>query len=160
MAYSAWKIWLHPEVTGRLMAELEAENESRRNREETLTKTLSEAESARESLLAEADKLREEIDLLKSELAERREAAELYGEVEENMKRVGEMKAKYEKRIARLREEIIRLKTASGRKGPEAGELGEIDMLGEAIDPIAGRESQMSGQDRTTGNDGEWLELL
>lgn len=182
MAYSAWQIWLHPRLSRRVMAELEGEAGSLRRRADEQAEALRtaageaavatdkmaqlelERNSARDeaaALTREAGELRGEVARLKAELAERREAAEVYAEVEKNMKRVGEMKDKYEKRIARLRDEIVRLKTASRTENPEAGELREIDMLGETIAPRPRQAEHMRGQaQRKTRDDGDWLELL
>lgn len=141
---------------GDKLSESEGVIKALNERLDTLDNEKADLESALESSHREMGMLRSE---LRTEKAEVEEAVR---DIERRFKGAEEMKARYEKRIARLREEVIRLKTASGSPDPEADEIKEIDMLS----PFAGggpvsRRAVDTGLGRKVANDeNDWLELL
>lgn len=151
------------EVKGRLAA-LEKENETLcieleelKAREVECKRELAEKTAALEATGAENVSLR-------ARLEEQAQAEDLLREVDEKMRGVADLRAAYEKRIGRLRDEIVRLKKASGVENPEANELREIDMRGPAIYPWERKPEVKKPKEETpkqkTKDDGDWLELL
>ena len=151
------------EVKGRL-AVLEKENDGLRRELEDMTARESDCKRELAEMVASLEATGAENVSLRARLKEQAEAEDLLREVDEKMRGVADMRAAYEKRITRLRDEIVRLKKASGSENPEANDLREIDMRGPAIYPWERKPEAKEPEDekpkRKTKDDGDWLELL
>lgn len=151
------------EVKGRLVV-LEKENETLQGELDEMSAHEAECKRERAEMVASLEAMGAENVSLRTRMEEQAQAEDLLHEVDEKMKSVADMRAAYEKRITRLRDEIVRLKKASGSENPEANELREIDMRGPAIYPWErkpeAREPEDEKPKRKSKDDGDWLELL
>lgn len=136
-------------------AESERVMTSLHERINTLSKENANLESALCASRDEQERLREELD-------EKEKIEEAVRDIEDRFKGFEKMKARYEKRIARLREEVVKLKKASGSGDPEADEIKEIDML--CPPPVSATARYKSCYNESSGrvvkDESDWLELL
>ncbi len=178
MRFSGWKIWLHPKIAAKSMAELEkaqgkgaAELISIREEAERLraeNAQLAESNSAlsarndeltaevarvRVDMAAETERLRGELADIRAELDDRVETERQIKEFETKLSRFDTLKKQYEQRIARLRDKVKELKNASGEKSPEADEIAVIDM---DVRPRARTPQQVT----ETNPEEDWLQTL
>jgi len=167
MAFSAWKIWLHPHVAGHAMADLEqtvAEHatEVAKTREaeaclrfehEALVESNDTLARRNEELEAEVERLRDELADTRAELNERVETEQQIREFETKLSRFDNIKTQYEKRINRLRAKILEMKKASGEESPEADEIAVIDMRTQPMPKRLEQEVEENPEE-------DWLETL
>lgn len=142
MEFSAWKIWLHPQMAGRVLADYEnrldellteigsnkAEIERLLKEKEEAVELAARLEEDNRELGKQLKETREKLEKADEELSDRKEAEEQIAEFESVLTRVEEMKRRYEQRIASLRHIVEDMKKASGEKNPEAMELKEISL--------------------------------
>lgn len=126
--YSPRKVWLHPRKSARWLRELAAENES-------LLTSVADAEEAVREKEAQVRAISVENDALKSKLKNYTDTARRLQEIDESLKKVEQLKARYEKRIKDLKKRISFLEQNSMASNPsgspsmsEYDELFEIDM--------------------------------
>ena len=142
MAFSAWKIWLHPQVTRRVMeaqeealdaagvqtSRLEADNASVTLINSELASRLDSLGAELTASHAELAASRAETDRLRDELEDRLDTERQIREFDAVLRRAEDMKRRYETRISRLQGVIRDMKKASGKSDPEADEIAVIDM--------------------------------
>lgn len=164
MAFSAWKIWLHPKFTARTMDVIETDAMSAAEECQRLNDTILQLSSANENLKITNTTLSSELEKTQKELSEVREELLSYSETEAHLREfeqalagVEQLKANYERRIASLRQTVNLLK--SNHKTPTGtGDLcDEIDMLS-ASNPLSSSFKKPSHE--PDPEDEDWLKSL
>lgn len=189
MGFSAWKIWLHPQLSRRVFDELSAQAEESaancaRLEEEMrlldehkllLEKTklrieeekIRQEESLRDSeekmrvLISEKEHLEADNRSLREELENRRDTEIQIEEFNKKLDGFAAVKENYEKRVTRLREEILRLRTLLQRQDPEESELTEIDMTSGStvVSKAISKAKPIKRKPESSSDDSDWLNV-
>jgi len=188
VAFSAWKIWLHPQVTRRVMeAQEEAlaaaceestalraeaaatagalaaarEQTSRLEADNAAAALInSELASRRDMLSTELAAALAAADRLRAELEDRKDTEQQIREFDAVLRRAEDMKRRYETRISRLQGVIRDMKKASGESDPEADEIAVIDMGAGSAGETKSVPLRKRRQDDGVLSESDWLENL
>lgn len=164
MAFSAWKIWLHPKFTARTMDALETDAMSAADECQRLNNTILQLSTDNEKLNITNTALSADLKKIQNELSEVREELLSFSETEAHLREfekalagVEQLKADYERRIASLRQTIKLLKS-DHKSRPVPGDLcDEIDMLSTS-DPLSTPLNIQSHE--SVPEDEDWLKSL
>lgn len=164
MAFSAWKIWLHPKFTARTLDNLETDlasvsDERDRLKEESLqlTDTIAGLRGDKSDLSVALEKTRLDLAAARDEINSLQETEAHLREFEQTLSAVEQLKANYENRIAILRNTIKALKSTSNRLKSDDDLIEDIDMLSS---PSSLSSSRTNLSNNISSEEEDWLKSL